>query len=136
MNEGQRVFPIDKNVMVLPPDGSGPHLISGRCSNCGKYSFPKKEICPSCFDHGHMEGVPLNGRGKLSTFTIVRRAPGNRKLPYGLGYIDVEWNLRVFAPLTGCDLDRLKIGMEMEVVFEEEEAEEGRRWMVYKFRPV
>jgi len=136
MSEERSVFPVDKNVIAISPDGSSPHLIAGKCSNCGRYSFPKKEICSSCFDQGQVEEVPLNGRGRLATFTIVRRAPGNRKLPYGLGYIDVPWNLRVFAPLTECDLDRLTIGMDMKVVFEEEEAEDGRKWIVYKFRPV
>jgi uncharacterized OB-fold protein len=136
MSKDQNIFPIDKNVMVVSPDGSSPHLIAGRCSSCGKHFFPPKKICPSCFDHGQIEEIVLSGRGKLSTFTVVRRNLGNKKLPYALGYIDTSWNLRIFASLTDCDLDRLTIGMDMEVVFEGEETEEGRKWITYKFRPV
>ncbi len=135
MDGNQQILPVDKKAMKIPADGSSPHLIAGRCSNCGSYFFPKKELCPSCFDQGQVEEVPLNGQGKLLSYTVVRRGLGSKRLPYGLGYIQVPWNLIVFAQLTDCDLDHLAIGMNMEVVFEEEE-EEGRKILIYKFRPM
>jgi uncharacterized OB-fold protein len=135
MEEIKKAPPILLGIMVLPPLNEKPYLIAGRCSACGRAFFPKKEICPSCFDKGGIEEFPLSPRGKLATFTIVRRSLGAKKLPYALGYIETPENLRIFAPLEGCDFDRLTIGMEMEVVFEEEEGEEGRKWMTYKFRP-
>src|SRR4030042_4468186 len=133
INQAAPILPV---IMVPPPVSEKPHLVAGRCSNCGKTVFPKKEICPSCFDKGEVREIPLSQRGKLVTFTIVRRSLGAKKLPYALGYIETPENLRIFAPLEGCDFDRLTIGMEMEVVFEEEELEEGRKFTIYKFRPV
>jgi uncharacterized OB-fold protein len=135
MEKINQVPPILLGIMVLPPVSEKPHLIAGRCSTCGRTFFPKKEICPLCFDKGQIEEIALSPRGKLATFTIVRRSLGTKKLPYALGYIETAENLRIFAPLGDCDLDRLKIGMEMEVEFEEEELEEGRKFIIYKFRP-
>ena len=136
MEKINQAAPILPGIMVLPPGSEKPHLVAGRCSNCGKSFFPKKEICPSRFDKGEVREHPLSQRGKLVTFTIDRRSLGAKKLPYALGYIETPENLRIFAPLEGCDFDRLTIGMEMEVVFEEEELEEGRKFTIYKFRPV
>jgi uncharacterized OB-fold protein len=136
MDEVYQVPPILPGIMVLPRVSERPHLVAGKCSKCGRTFFPKKEICPSCFDEGEVREISLSPRGKLATFTIVRRSPGGKKPPYALGYIETPEHLRIFAPLEGCDFDRLTIGMEMEVVFEEEELEEGRRVTIYKFRPV
>ena len=136
MDSHRAVLPIDKNAIGLSQDGVSPHLIGGKCLRCGGYFFPKREICPSCFDKGEIKEVGLGGRGKLSTFTVVRRSLGNKKLPYALGYIETPEKIIIFAPLTGCDPERISIGMDMEVVFEEEEIEEGGAWIVYKFRPV
>ena len=135
MDLNRAVLPIDKNAIGLSQDGSSPHLIGGKCLRCGGYFFPKREICPSCFDKGEMREVALGGQGKLSTFTVVRRGLGSKKLPYALGYIDTPEKIIIFAPLTECDPERISIGMNMEVVFDEEEAEEGRTWITYKFRP-
>ncbi len=135
MDSHRVVSPIDKNAIGLPPEGSSPHLIGGKCLRCGGYFFPKREICPSCFDKGEMKEVALAGQGKLSTFTVVRRGLGSKKLPYALGYIDTPEKIIIFAPLAECDPERISIGMDMEVVFGEEEAEEGRTWITYKFRP-
>jgi len=136
MEKINQVPPILPGIMVLPPVSEKPYLVAGQCSNCGKTFFPKKEICPSCFDKGEVREIPLSQRGKLATFTIVRRSLGAKKLPYAMGYIETPENLRIFALLEDCDFDRLTIGMEMEVVFEEEELEEGRKVTIYKFRPV
>ncbi len=135
MEEKRKVPPILPGIMALPPVSKKPYLIAGRCSTCGRTFFPKKEICPSCFDRGEIKEIALSSRGKLATFTIVRRSLGAKKLPYALGYIETPENLRIFAPLADCDLDHLTIGMEMEVVFEEEEGEDGQKRMTYKFRP-
>ncbi len=136
MDLNRAVLPIDKNAIGFSQDGSSPHLIGVKCLRCGGYFFPKREICPSCFDKGEMREVALAGQGKLFTFTVVRRGLGSKKLPYALGYIDTPEKIIIFAPLTECDPERISLGMDMEVVFEEEEAEEGRTWITYKFRPV
>ncbi len=135
MESKPTALPIDRNAIAASPDGFSYHLMGGRCSRCGAYFFPKREICPSCFDLGEMTSVALQGRGTLSTFTVVRRSLGTKKPPYVLGYIDTPEKIRIFASLTDCDPERITIGTEMEVVFNEEKDEQGRPWITYQFKP-
>jgi len=66
-----------------------------------------------------MEKVALSRRGKLYCFTIVewpRLKPPNYPIfPYAYGYVDLPEGARVLAALRGCELDWLKIDMEMEL---------------------
>lgn len=53
--------------------------------------------------------------------------------------LDTLLPLRMFdyiAPLTECNFDDLKIGIDMELVFEEEPGDEGNLAVVYKYRPM
>lgn len=136
MKEIREACPIIDGIMVIPPLGKAPYLVAGRCSNCGKAFFPQKKICPLCFDQGRIEEIALTGRGKLSTFTVVRRAVWHIQVPYAIGYINTPENIMIFTRLTDCALDHLTIGMEMEVVFEEAKGEKGQNFITYKFRPV
>ena len=138
MEETQRVFPInpvpiDIRAVKISADGY-PSLIGGRCTACGKYFFPRKELCPACFDKGRVEEVTLSNHATLVTYTVVRRAL-NRKVPYAMAYLRLPEGVMLFAVLTGIDVDKLAFGMEMEAVFEEEEIN-GRNMVVYKYRPV
>ena len=128
--------PIMDGIMVLPPSNGGPALLGGRCSHCRRTFFPTKEICPDCFDTGMVEVIALSGKGKLATYTVVRKSLGSKKAPYAIGYIDTPEQIRLIAPLTGCDFDELRIGMEMGVVFEEEMGDDGTPVVVYKYRPL
>jgi uncharacterized OB-fold protein len=72
-----------------------------------------------------MVDVDLPTRGFLWSWTIQGfepksppfRAPGPFT-PYGVGYVELPGALRVESRLTEADPDRLRIGMEMELVFE------------------
>jgi AcrR family transcriptional regulator len=128
--------PIMDGIMVLSRAHGGPALLGGRCSRCGMILFPKKALCPDCFGTGEVEDLVLSDKGRLATYTVVRKGLGSRKAPYAIGYIDTPEHIRLIAPLTGCDFDELKIGMEMEVVFDEETGDEGMPVVVYKYRPL
>ena len=82
-----------------------------------------------------IEEIALSHEGKLATFTIVRRSLGARKAPYALGYIETPEKIRILAPLTNCNFEELRIGMDMKLVFEEEEGEDGNLVVVYKYQP-
>jgi len=135
MNEVRKGRPIMDGIMVLPPSDGVPVLFAGRCARCGRAFFPKKEICPDCFDTGMVADIMLSGEGKLATYTVVRKGLGAKKPPYAIGYIDTPEQVRLIAPLTDCDFDDLRIGMDMEVAFEEEMGDDGTPIVVYKYRP-
>jgi uncharacterized protein len=132
MEEDQAFVPIDRRALKIPAGGT-PTLIGGRCTECRKYFFPTRDLCPVCFDKGTVEEVALSNRATLVTYTIVRRAL-NRTVPYAMAYLRLPEGVMLFARLTDVDMDHLRFGMEMEAVFDEEEIEE-RKVMVYKYRP-
>lgn len=136
MEEAKHSHPIIEGIMILPPEVEVPHLVAGKCLQCGRISFPKREICSNCFDSGKVEAIKLGHKGTLNTFTIVRRSLGPKKTPYAIGYIVTPENVRLLAPLTECNFDDLKIGIDMELVFEEEPGDEGNLAVVYKYRPM
>ena len=48
-----------------------PSLIGHRCKLCRKVFFPRRFICPSCFEEGTLEETHLSRTGKLYTFCIL-----------------------------------------------------------------
>lgn len=127
--------PTISRIIVTPGSKEGSELLGGRCFRCAKVFFPKEEICPDCSDTGVVEIVTLSRKGKLASYTVVREGLESNKAPYAIGYIDTPEQLRVIAPLTQCNLDELRIDMEMEVVIEKETGEDGVPVYVYKYRP-
>jgi uncharacterized OB-fold protein len=120
-------------------DGEKPTLTGSRCKACGKSFFPKRPLCPDCFDENSMESVSLDNRGVIYSATVVRvPSPVGIRPPYAYGYVDIPANkIRVFAPLTGADPDSFAAGQEVELVLEPVTVNKlGQKVIGYKFRPV
>jgi uncharacterized OB-fold protein len=81
----------------LDTDGS-PHLVGGRCKECGTFSFPRAAICSSCLSE-EIETVNLGDQGTLYSYSLVHQAPRGWTTPYALGYVDMSDNVRVLAHL-------------------------------------
>ena len=116
---------------------TGVALMGTRCKACMKVFFPKKEVCPNCFD-GELEEVPLSKSGILHSFALSVMGPPDIEKPYVVGFIDLPENIKLFSILTECDpWDKvLKIGMEMEMVIEKiKQDQDGNDILGYKFRP-
>jgi uncharacterized OB-fold protein len=133
MSTSKGPVPVDPSAIVFSADGSA-SLVGGKCARCGRAFFPKREICPLCFDQGIVEQVLLGPRGKLVDFTVVYRAPG-REVPYALGYIRVDEGLLLLAPLTECDPERLAPGMDVEIVFETVEGPGEEEIITFRYKP-
>jgi uncharacterized OB-fold protein len=113
-----------------------PHLIGGRCKTCGKYTFPKYYVCPFCFSD-ELEDAPLSPKGKLHSFTVVRRSLPGFLVPYGLGLVDFPEGVRVMAQIETDNLEGLGLDTEMEVtVGVIRKSKDGKDILSYKFRPV
>lgn len=80
-------------------DGAALQLVTGRCRNCGAYSFPQREICAYCGPGPEMSRVTLSGDGVVYASTVVRvPSPVGIRSPYSYGYVDLDAApLRVFA---------------------------------------
>ena len=113
-------------------------LVGSRCETCKKSFFPKKEVCPDCFD-GELKEVPLSRKGKLHTYALSVMGPSDMEKPYVIGFIDLPEGIKLFSILTDCEPwdEVLKIDMEMEMFIGKIKQDEyGNSIRSYKFRPV
>lgn len=93
------------------------HLVLQRCTDCGAHQFYPRALCTSC--GGQPEWVEASGRGTLHTFTVIRqnRSEAFAQLsPYVVGIVELEEGVRMMSNIVDCELDRLRIGMALEVM--------------------
>ena len=115
-----------------------PLLVAGRCRACGDVLFPLRARCPACASTD-VERILLPRRGTLWTWTTQGFEPGAPPYvrdpgefePFAVGYVEFPGLVRIEGRLTEPDPERLRIGMEMEVV-----ALEREHGVTYAFAPV
>jgi hypothetical protein len=92
-----------------------------RCRACGARRFYPRALCPQCLS-GDTEWLRCAGTGSVYTFTVTHQnqAPGFREeLPYVLAWVDLDEGVRLLTNVVGCAVDAVRIGMRVEVVFED-----------------
>ena len=120
-------------------DSKVPALLANQCTKCGKSFFPKRTLCPYCFDKGIMEDITLDRRGIIYACTVVHiPSPVGLKAPYAYGYVEIPTNqIRIFALFTGADPFSFTPGQEVELVVEPIRIDnQGKQIIGYKFKPV
>jgi uncharacterized protein len=67
-----------------------------RCEDCRRLTFPPKPFCPHCWSQ-RVAWVPLSGRGKLYSQTVVHAAPAafQDEVPYRVGIVDLNEGVRI-----------------------------------------
>jgi uncharacterized OB-fold protein len=88
----------------------------------------------------NMKDIKLSGKGKIVTYSIIYVAPENfeGQTPYPIAIIQLEEGPRVTAQIVDCDLDKIKIGLEVKPTFRkiQEDGWIGAIYYGYKFTPV
>jgi len=101
-------------------------LVLQHCAACKEYVFYPRALCPRCLGDG-LEWRRLSGRGTLHTFTVVYRGARGFPLgpPYVIAIVELAEGARLMTNLVGIDADpaRIRIGMPVEVVFEDVSAD-------------
>lgn len=100
-------------------------IMSTSCKKCGKSYYPPRADCSACMS-SEMEWKPLNGEGKLATFTRIHVPPEHFAIrqplmpfssvqfePCPVGIIEVEGGLRIMGWMPKIDLKRIKVGMKL-----------------------
>lgn len=107
-----------------------------RCKKCGAWYWPPA----FCRNHdnepffGNMEWTKASGKGKVFAFNIhyVAFEPSFKDdVPYVYSLIALDEGPMFGTNIVGCDPQEVKIGMPVEVVFEDITEE----WTLPKFRP-
>lgn len=115
-------------------------LAGNKCRSCGEVFFGKRPACENC-QSLDLEDVALGKRGKLWSYTVIRHRPPPPYIgpepfvPFGVGWVELPEGVRVLAALTDCDIEKLKAGMDVELVIEKlYDDEQGNEVMTYRFR--
>jgi len=116
-------------------------IVGSKCSNCGEVMLGQALSCSNCTCED-TKFISMSNRGKLWTYTVIRhRPPGSYRgpdpfVPFAEGLVELPEGLRVLSVLD-CEIDKLKIGMELElVVYKLYENEDGNDVIAFKFKPV
>ena len=104
-----------------------------RCQSCGWWIHPPSPVCPVCLSKDVVPEV-ASGRAVVHTFTVNWQAwYPNLDPPYVVAIVDLpeQEGLRLTTNIVGCEPDDVRIGMDVEVTFEEYDGV----WLPF-FRPV
>jgi len=91
-----------------------------RCSGCGQHIFYPRSLCPKCLSQA-LQWVTVSGRGKLYSYTVVRRAfhPAFQEdVPYVYAIVELEEGPRVTSNVVNCPLEALRVDMPLRAVYD------------------
>ncbi len=88
-------------------------LLIKKCGACGEFHHYPRSICPHCFSD-KTEWRDAKGTGTVYTCSVLRRGVPE---PYCIAYVTLEEGGQMLTNIVDCDLDAVKIGMQVKVVF-------------------
>ena len=124
MSEYNKVLPVSDMWTRDYWEGAKRHeLILKRCSACNFYIHPPMPTCPRCQTEDVRSAV-VSGKGAIYSFTVMHHLgnPGfDEELPYAVVVVelDEQKGLLTVGNLLDCPLDRIQIGMTVEVTYQD-----------------
>ncbi|MFN0093764.1 MAG: Zn-ribbon domain-containing OB-fold protein [Dehalococcoidia bacterium] len=114
----------------MPDDVSRPYweaanegrLAIQRCAACARWVHTPEAVCPGCGSSA-LAFQDVSGKGRVYSFTVVRdnvTKGFEDQVPYVVGLIELaeQPRLIVVTNVVGCDPERVRVGMPVEVTFE------------------
>ena len=96
-------------------------LMLPRCQRCGHTSFPPRPRCPRCLSQD-LAWTELSGRGVVHSFCVMHDdLIQGFQPPYVIAHVELEEQagLLLTSNILDCPTDQVRIGMLVEVTFEE-----------------
>jgi len=99
-------------------------LVIQRCATCGRWRHPPGPLCPGCQSTVH-QWERVSGKGRVFSYTVVHHPvhPAlTGRVPYNVALIELPdaGNVRVISNVVQVEPEELAVGLEVEVVFEEQ----------------
>jgi uncharacterized OB-fold protein len=88
-------------------------LVIKKCASCGEFHHYPRALCPHCFSD-KTEWRDAKGTGTVYTYSVLRRGVPEA---YCIAYVTLEEGVSMLTNIVDCDLDSIKIGMQVKVVF-------------------
>jgi uncharacterized OB-fold protein len=117
-------MPVPNDLTQFFWDGVVQHkLMILQCQTCGHYIHYPRPVCEACLSED-LAPKEVSGRGTLYSHTVTVQAFHPYwidKIPYVLATVELveQADLKMPTNIIECREDQLKVGMAMEVVFEE-----------------
>lgn len=92
-----------------------------RCASCGSVRFPPRRICPVCGCDRH-EWIPVSGEAVVYASLVVVQAPHpfwSGRSPFNLSLLQLAEGVRMWANVTGCAPDEVRIGDRVHLDYED-----------------
>ena len=87
-------------------------LLLKKCLACSQVHYYPRAICPFC-GSDRTEWQQASGRGSIYSWSVMRRA----EVPYAIAYVTLEEGVTMMTNIVDCDLDGIRIGQRVRVVF-------------------
>ena len=93
-------------------------LLLAKCSACKALHYYPRAACPFC--SSPTELVAARGGGKIYSYSVMRRVAE----PYAIAYVTLDEGVTMLTNMVDCDLDRLRVGDAVRLVFKAAEGGE------------
>lgn len=100
--------------------GASGQLLVTRCGACGLWLHPPRPVCRRCHSTD-VRPEAVSGAGTVVTYTVNRQQwLPDLEVPYALAIVelDEQTGLRLTTRLVDVDVDAVRIGMRVSVVFQ------------------
>ena len=122
MTQPQRQLPaIEATTRFFWEGGRDGRLLIQKCE-CGHYQHPPLPRCRACGSE-RLAPAAVSGKGHVASFTINRQSwlPGLEPYVFAAVALVEQDGLHVFTNICDCPLDRVTIGMPVEVMFDQQD---------------
>jgi uncharacterized OB-fold protein len=95
-------------------------LVVYGCQHCGAL-YSQVTDCITC-DSPRMEWIKVSGKGQVFTFCVYRQAfhpAWQEDVPYNVAYVKLDEGPLLITNIVGCSDDDIRIGMPVQVVFDD-----------------
>ena len=92
-----------------------------RCKECGTYVWYPQPMCHNC-NSMNLEWTRVSGKGMVYSYTIIHHPTGRAwesEVPYAVVLVELPEGVRMVSNLVDCRQEDVKIGMPVEVVFDD-----------------
>ena len=91
-----------------------------RCQGCGYFLHPPSPRCPRCGSR-NLAPEPVSGRAEVFSYTVNDQPWDGGTEPYAIALVTFpeQDDLRLTTNIVGCDPDEVRIGMPVQVTFEQ-----------------
>lgn len=96
-------------------------LLIQHCKDCDAIIFYPRKQCPECWSR-NLDWKEASGKAVVYTYSVMLDMVEPKfweDLPYILAMVDLEEGIRMTTRIVDCKPENVKIGMEVEVVFQE-----------------